>query len=324
MWALGSCLGEGWSGKKCEQGYHSTVGCNSRWCGPGLWQVSGTNLGKACAGTLGFDGPLGWIPCFPLYGLAAVLGIVEWFDQLARPLFPTLDEVYAFTQQNHPRTSIGLQSDHLLELHLVLALAPLWEADLTRPRPSEIEATDASASFGFGISILKCSPATARRVGRPSAKQGDYVRLHRSDQAEEPQRDRIGTPHHLGIRKDAFATVISSPHRFKAHPGSLEASALVLLFRWLCRSQDKQGHRVTALVDAKVVIGAAAKGRTSAAFLKRPLRQLAALTLAGDFLHLAMCTSLARTIQPIVLPGVLRKLPSRHIARDLCLTRTHS
>ena len=100
----------------------------------------------------------------------------------------------------------------------------------------------------------------------------------------EPERDRIGTPHRLGIRKDAFATVISAPHRFKAHPGSLEASALVLLLRWLCRSQRKHSHRVVVLGDAKAVLGAAAKGRTSAASFKRPIRQLSALTLAGDFL----------------------------------------
>ena len=59
---------------------------------------------------------------------------------------------------------------------------------------------------------------------------------------------------------------------------------MVLLLRWLCRSERKHAHRVVVLVDAKAVLGAAAKGRSSALSFKVQLRKLAALTLAGDFL----------------------------------------
>ena len=41
---------------------------------------------------------------------------------------------------------------------------------------------------------------------------------------------------------------------------------------------------MTILVDAKAVLCAAAEGRTSAMSLKHFMRQLAALSLAGDFL----------------------------------------
>jgi uncharacterized membrane protein len=88
----------------------------------------------------------------------------------------------------------------------------------------------------------------------------------------------------LGLTKSSFTTIVSAKALHRAHSGALEATAVVLLLRWLLRSKDKHAHRVVALVDAQAVLGAAAKGRTSAATLKREIRKIAALTLAGDFL----------------------------------------
>ena len=67
------------------------------------------------------------------FGLAAVLGVVQWFDQLDRPLFSVLDKAYGFTRLPLPNTLQKLPSDVQYELLQVLALAPAWEADLTRP-----------------------------------------------------------------------------------------------------------------------------------------------------------------------------------------------
>ena len=110
------------------------------------------------------------------------------------------------------------------------------------------------------------------------------MRLHRDENDTEPEKDRIGTPHRLHLNKARFSTVLSLRCRFPAPPGALEAGGLVLLLRWLCRSTRKHSHRVIVLVDAKAVIGAAAKGRTSAPSFKMQVRKLAALTVAGDFL----------------------------------------
>jgi hypothetical protein len=191
------------------------------------------------------------------------------------------------------------------ELLLVLALAPLWEADLTRPWLDEVEATDASTSFGFGICTARCTADFARRLGRLSEKRGDYIRLN-ADTESIVEKDRIGTPHRLHLGKSAFKTVLSLQCRFPAAPGALEAGALVLLLRWLCRSERKHAHRVVVLVDAKAVLGAAAKGRTSAPSFKMQLRKLAALTLAGDFL-----------VRYIYIPSEDNPAdePSRNIAR---------
>jgi hypothetical protein len=76
------------------------------------------------------------------YGLAALIGVAQWFDQLSRPLFAILDTVYAFTRLPRPTVAQELPPSVVRELLLVLALAPLWEADLTRPWLDEVEATD--------------------------------------------------------------------------------------------------------------------------------------------------------------------------------------
>jgi len=218
-------------------------------------------------------------------GLAGLLGVVQWFDQLARPLFSVLDTVYEFERRAGPRTRQALSDCHLSELLVVLALAPLWEADLTRTWLPQLVASDASTSFGFGACAAPCSPDVARRIGRLSEKRGDYVRLRREgDDDDEAERERIGLPHRLHLPKAAFSTILSQRCHYVASPGELEAAGLVLLLRWLCRSASKHGHRVVILVDAKAVLGAAAKGRSSAPSLKRHARRLAALTLAGGFL----------------------------------------
>ena len=54
--------------------------------------------------------------------------------------------------------------------------------------------------------------------------------------------------------------------------------------RWIPRSSDRHSRRIVVLVDAKAVLGAAAKGRSSSPALLRLLRRLASLALAGDLL----------------------------------------
>ena len=111
------------------------------------------------------------------------------------------------------------------------------------------------------------------------------MRLDRDgDSEDEEEQPRLGTLHKLGLRKSDFTTMASASAQYQAHSGALGAIAVVLLLKWLLRSPSKHAHRVVALVDAQAVLGAAAKGRTSALTLEREIRKVAALTLAGDFL----------------------------------------
>ena len=93
-------------------------------------------------------------------------------------------------------------------------------------------------------------------------------------------------------RARLFSTVLSSPACHAAHSGSLEAVAVGLALRWVLRSSGRHSKRTLLLVDARAVIGAAAKRRSSAPTIRRDIMRIAALTLAGDLhVHLAYIPS---------------------------------
>ena len=75
-------------------------------------------------------------------------------------------------------------------------------------------------------------PCRARQLSRLSDRRHDLVRLRRDkDVFDEPERNRQGVAHHVGIPKSSFKTVICQRARFEAHPGALEAAGLTWLFK---------------------------------------------------------------------------------------------
>ena len=101
-----------------------------------------------------------------------------------------------------------------------------------------------------------------------------------------------------------FKTIPSLRNREPAHIVSLEASALLLYVRWLLRTASNHGKRTPVLIDAQAVVGAVAKGRSSAPGLRRTLRRLAAHLLAGDMI-----------LKPIYVPSEMNPAdgPSRGV-----------
>lgn len=120
----------------------------------------------------------------------------------------------------------------------------------------------------------------------------DFIRLARNEEdadgeADEPERQRIGSPHRLGLRKSAFTDVISWKAKLRQHAGVMELQGLLHSVRWVLRSAWRQGTRVVILVDAKAALLGATKGRSSSPDWLHVLRQLAAEVLAaGLHLHL--------------------------------------
>ena len=141
---------------------------------------------------------------------------------------------------------------------------------------------DASPSYGFGVSVLRCGREESERVGRLADKRGDYIKLHGTPDDCFP--DRLGQPHLLNYHKTDFTTVISKQAKWYGHAALLEAHALLLAVKWAVRSVSNHGHRLVVLVDAKAVLGAAVKGRTSSRMLRGVLRTLAAYALATNLL----------------------------------------
>ena len=129
-------------------------------------------------------------------------------------------------------------------------------------------ACDACPDFGFGVSCVECSDRVARQVGRLAERHGDFIRLYR--RPDDPlEKDRLGVPHRLPFCQDDFRVVISKRARWAAHSGILEAHGLLLAVKWLSRTPQHHGHRVPILVDAKAVLGAAAKGAQFGSWIAR-------------------------------------------------------
>lgn len=213
----------------------------------------------------------------------ACLGVWQWFALMQRSFFSIFDSIYDFVQKEPADQLLKLPLAVSDELLLAVMLAPLLSARLDREPLRTMVATDASADFGFGVCACPCTKQEAANLCRLAERRGDYVRLtvDASDPVEVP---RLGRPHRLRVKQSHFRTIISKRAKWQAHSGVLEAHAYLLALKWLARHPAKHHHRVPILVDAKAVVGAATKGRSSARALRTVLRSAAAYTMASDLL----------------------------------------
>ena len=212
---------------------------------------------------------------------AAVLGSCTWFALLNRPSFSTFDRIYAFTQ-GYSNVRVELPANVLGEIVAFIALAPLLEVDLTRGWLERLVATDASGSYGFGVSTTLADEKLVRRLGHAAERPGQFVRLEREDPSIDPEKPRKGTMLSIPLSKSAFRTVVMARAAHKAHSGSLESCGVALGLRWLLRSPKHHSKRVVFLVDAQAVLSAVNKGRSSAPSIEREIAHISALCLAGD------------------------------------------
>ena len=216
-----------------------------------------------------------------LGGLAAVLGVCQWFDLLARPLLSVFFRCYAFARRLPQTTPQTLPDSVQGELFLCLSLAPFREVDLQRPWSPTIVATDASDAYGFGICAATANTDHVRRLGRLCVDHQATAVLNGSEvDAQTKTRSFRPVPFHLHRKK--FRIVVSSRRRFSAHSGQLEAIVGVLALEWFLRKADNHSKRLLFLLDVRAVMDAFAKGRSSAPSLFRAVQKAAALQLAGD------------------------------------------
>lgn len=215
--------------------------------------------------------------------LAAILGQFAWFAMLNRPTLSALHAVYDFSRKGG-KERVPVPAEALAELALFVSLLPFIEADLWREWQNCIVASDASKSFGFGVSVAPCRPEFTRDVAHSCMLPQTYLRLDRSGEHpdNEAERPRKGKPCYAKIGKGAFISVLSVRAKFAAHSGSLEAVGVALALRWLLRAASRHSRRTLFLIDAQTVLGAVAKGRSSAPTIRRDTMRVAALLLAGD------------------------------------------
>ncbi len=215
--------------------------------------------------------------------VARYMGVVQWFDLLQRCKLSTYQEVYSFARRDAPWIRQPLPDDVVVELLLGVVLAPFWSGDLLREFLSLVGASDASSSFGFGGAVAYLLVEDVRGMSRLAERAGDYIVMGDTTEVESTV---LGHRHSLGLQSSQFSTAFSIKKKADAHINVLEGEAYILLLKWFLRSVARHGKRTAALLDSKVWLGAAAKGRSSSRALNRLCRRAGALIMAGD---LDMC-----------------------------------
>ena len=213
--------------------------------------------------------------------MAEFMGGLQWYDLLCRPKLSCYDSVYDFMRLEPQREHTAVPPMVIDELLTSVALTAWWSVPLHREFAPLLLATDASTGFGFGGCVLDASVAQARTISRVCAQSGESVALEHNAADSTPQ-PAARPAFKLGARKADFKTVFSIRAKRKAHINLLETSALNLGLEWMLRNPRRHHKRVTILLDSRVVIGGAAKGRSSSKPLLRELRRTAALVLAGS------------------------------------------
>ena len=215
--------------------------------------------------------------------VAALLGAIQWLDLLRRPKLSIFDKVYSFTKRVDDTLAALVPEEALMELCMSFLLVAYWEVDLALQYLPLVSATDASMSFGFGASVARVPVESVEDLASLSEKRGGYVTIEGSDGPHHCLPDRFGSHFESGLNLIDFVDVLSARAQHDCHINVLEGEAFILWLKWLLRSRAHHGHRVVALVDSAVWLGAAATGRSSSQ-LNRLLRQTAALCFAGELL----------------------------------------
>ncbi len=221
-------------------------------------------------------------------GMAAMTGLLQWCLMSCRHLLACLGKVYGFNGAPDIRVERRVPDSVLDEVHLGLIMFPATVVDLTRPF---IMASDASPDFGFGVCRAPCPPSVAR-----GAAQAAHDLLHeicpQPAEGDPEPRDRGLRPHWLPFGIGHFGVLRSTRARRQELSSSLEASAAVMAVRHLANRRRWHSHRVMLIVDAKAIMYAYRKGRSSAANVRFQCMQLAALVAASDIkLHLGYTSS---------------------------------
>ena len=187
----------------------------------------------------------------------------------------------------------------ITELICSMVLAPFWAHDMTKAHLPFIGTTDASTVFGYGASVAPQNLNKIREIARLDTKTGDQVTLS-DGVADDGKQCRLGQPHQLDLGLSDFRVVLCLRAEGPDHINVKEGQAFLAYLRWLLRFRAHHGKRVVVvLVDSKVWIGAAAKGRSGSWHLNRLLRQAAALTLAAGLqLHLVFVPSAHNPADP--------------------------
>ena len=226
------------------------------------------------------------------------------------------DRSYGSARQEPPHDARDVPQACISELFLFAVLSPLLVADLERDFCTTLVTSDASPSYGFGVSVRETDPAVIKHLATLSEDHGDYLRLT-LEEGDEREKERRGTPVRLPFAQADFVDILNIKAKHISHAGAMEAEAVLLAIKWVIRSSSRFATRLVLGVDAKAVLHAIMKGRSSAPSLTRIIKAIAAHCLAANLL-----------VHPIYIPsesnpadgpsrGVRKRPPGRRLLKPL-------
>ena len=235
--------------------------------------------------------------------LEVLLGHVTWAMICKRETLSILSSVYAFKSLKDPGVR-PLWGSVKFELWCVASTLPLWTSHVNIPWGSHVSASDASP-IGIGVCTRRLEGPQVADIGRQAEKwryrctsavsaRANALGLEGPHDASDLLED-LATSDPVGFNKGfneipeelmqapSWATVISRRHWNPVkNILEYEGDALCDAVRHATRNVSLHHHRHLFLVDNLPLALAAGKGRGRKPTLRRPLRRLAALTLATN------------------------------------------
>ena len=253
--------------------------------------------------------------------VGALLGSAGWFAQLTQWHYSIFVRAYDLSGVSDLDSAIEVTREAQDEFAVYAALAPLLVADLERPFLPLLACSDASPSFGYGVSVRSIDADMAETLSARSEQRGDYLTFDDVMPDNGGQR-KMGTPIELPFSMESFTDVLSIRASSIAHSGCMEAHAVLLMVQWILRSASRLSSRVVVGIDATTVLAVMLKGRTSAPSLRKAVRAVAAHCLGGNLLLLPLWVP--SRYNPAAKPsrGVRRRPVRRRIAKPPRLSKT--
>ena len=215
-----------------------------------------------------------------------VLGTVNWFNLLNRPLLSALRHAYRFALRE-PHDGIADLARALRgELAAAALLGAFWTVRPDMRQAQELLMSDASSVYGIGGVRL---PLSRGQVLQVLGVQADRQQSLETTTPHEQRKDR-SLPWHplvLDAPVSLYEVIIKAPAAVRHHINVSELAALTAVVRWSVRCGGNFHTRLLTAVDSLVSLFAAAKGRSSSRHLGRQMSNLAAVLLAtGARLHI--------------------------------------
>ena len=218
--------------------------------------------------------------------LQLLTGHCTWAMMTRREGLAILNSCYAFI--HHFGSKPGrLWPSVRQELEWISSLLPLFRLKVNCGWAEDITASD-SSPWGIGVCSRKLSRDVVSTLGSQCEKW--RFRFNRGfDDENTAQHDSISNfildkgfnevPQDLLVAED-WKVVWSRPWKYKANILNTEARALAGSFEHILRANRCIGKRVLCLCDNMPVVLGCLKGRAKSGHLLKPLRHIAALSLA--------------------------------------------